>query len=218
MHSDPPDKIVNAALRRLAAEGLDVAAVLSSHPGTQDGFESVILVGSAGALWPHLDLGEADPVDSHCARALQTHLLSLPFCTRMWPGSDLDVLDLARRAGLWHPSPLGIGVHPTHGPWVAYRGVVGVSVRLAERRLQASSPCLSCEDQPCISACPAGAVSPSGTDIHACFTERLTDRVCATSCAARRACPVGRHASHSPAQEAHHHTAAINTWRRWERL
>ena len=69
------------------------------------------------------------------------------------------------------------------------------------------SPCDSCADRPCLSACPVGAFSPGRYDLAACsgFLNTPAGDDCVTfNCAARRACPVGAEFRYSGAQSAFH--------------
>ncbi|RDD61211.1 4Fe-4S dicluster domain-containing protein [Ferruginivarius sediminum] len=117
----------------------------------------------------------------------------------------------ARRAEAVHVSPLGILIHPEYGLWHAYRGALAFPGRLAlpppdER----PSPCDSCPDKPCLSACPVHAFSSRGYDVAACagYLDSPGGRDCLDKgCLARRACPVGREYLYEPGQAAYHMAA-----------
>lgn len=55
------------------------------------------------------------------------------------------------------------------------------------------SPCTSCRDKPCLSACPVGAFTGERYEVAACARHLRTDQAprCMTlGCRARDACPV----------------------------
>lgn len=127
------------------------------------------------------------------------------------PSRPLPFQRLGRAAGLGEAGPLGIQVHPRFGPWWAYRAVVllagpGLSI---EAEAPLAAPCLGCE-APCTRPCPGHAVV-AGNDfaITRCASHRLTAEACATSCAARLACPVGADHRYPAEQLAFHMTASL---------
>lgn len=197
----------------------DAAAVAPKLAPLASEWPSLVLVASAGrTLWQSMTAARAfapaDPVDEYCEDAL------FDFCddlepdvnTRiLWPATDggapVPVTRLGELAGWSHRSPLGLGIHPSYGLWFAYRGVVLLDVALPAQTLEAAaSPCDSCADRPCITACPASAVGgPAGLDLAACVSERAREgAACATSCLSRVACPVGAEHRYSDEQMAHH--------------
>jgi len=133
--------------------------------------------------------------------------------------SFLDLLALARAAGIGFPSPLGLLVHREFGPWWSLRALAIASEPLAlgprpsaraseVGRALAPSPCADCA-APCASACPARAVQPGRVfAVDACSAWRSEQSVCESTCAARRACPVGREHAYDPDAEAHHMRAS----------
>ena len=125
----------------------------------------------------------------------------------------------AQRAEDVWSSPIGLLIHREHGLWHAYRGAflfgheitdlptIGLSV----------SPCLSCADQPCLSACPVDAF---GTDASGTLTydsDRCRAHVagagaprCANDgCAARCACPINAGGKYESEQMAFHMAAFV---------
>ncbi|MGO1117978.1 hypothetical protein ACTL6U_04710 [Rhodovibrionaceae bacterium A322] len=95
-------------------------------------------------------------------------------------------------------SPLGLLVHPDWGLWHAYRGALLLPQTLEDlpqKPHSISSPCDSCREKPCLHHCPVGAFSTEGYDVAACARHlRSADlaNCLQKSCAARRACPLGR--------------------------
>ncbi len=115
------------------------------------------------------------------------------------------------------PSPLGPLIHSTYGLWHAYRAAFvfpgecglatpadrGANAALAPAGADAgapapddASPCATCTDQPCRTACPVNAAArPGGLNVPACVSHLSTpdgDACFASGCLARAACPVGR--------------------------
>jgi hypothetical protein len=74
------------------------------------------------------------------------------------------------------------------------------------------SPCATCPDQPCRSACPVAALSPERYDTATChgFLETAPGKDCMTQgCAARRACPVSASYGRLP-EQSHFHMKAFH--------
>ncbi len=221
------DELARAGLgviARLPTAGL--SAVMPAWADDASRWPTTVLVGSTGpTMWQRMSraaaLGGRDPVDTWCRAALRRFRDDLAAvevgAELLWPyrgAAQVPLVQLGARAGWAHPSPLGIGLHPVHGPWVAYRGVLRMDVDLGESLAAGPSPCASCADTPCVTACPVGAPSRAGFDLRACFGERQRPgSECATTCAARLMCPVGAGSRYGAAQIAHHHRAAMRAFR-----
>lgn len=105
-------------------------------------------------------------------------------------------------------SPIGPLIHPIYGMWHAYRGALlfKETVDLPEMP-NASSPCDTCTDKPCLSTCPVNAFSADGYDVPGCRSHigSSEGRDClANGCLARRACPIGQDYIYAPAQAEFH--------------
>lgn len=172
----------------------------------------LILLGHAGRrLWDCVQAAGGDsaqPIDDYCRRTvagwfaeqLPGHRYRLPY-----PGdAPIGLQALGKLAGWHHASPFMIGVDGEWGSWFAYRAVILCDTDfppspVAERL----NPCLSCADQPCIAACPAGAAG-SPFNLARCSAERLGPAsACAYGCLARNACPVGRQHRYADEQMRH---------------
>jgi ferredoxin-like protein FixX len=116
-------------------------------------------------------------------------------------------------------SPIGLLIHRDHGLWHAYRGAFLFDHEIADLpeigRLE--SPCLTCADQPCLSACPVDAfgadVSGSLTyDAQGCRAHVASGDAptCLTDgCAARCACPVNADGKYERDQMEFHMAAFV---------
>jgi ferredoxin len=116
-------------------------------------------------------------------------------------------------AGLPPPGPLALQIHPIFGPWWAYRALLLTTASPSELGDDAPAPfddpCAGCP-APCVSVCPAGAVGRPLLDIGRCLAARLeAGAPCASACAARAACVVGRAHRYPAPQEAHHMGASL---------
>jgi hypothetical protein len=194
----------------LAARGVFRLAG-SERAGALAQVRTVVLVGVAGrrgwnafAASPEAKDGGADPLDRFSRRVIDALGADLgavalfPFGgPPHWPFQQW-----ARRAEPVYPSPIGVLIHPTYGLWHSYRGAVGFPEALDVQAFEASaSPCDSCRERPCLSACPVGAFSADGYDVGACATHlrSVAGGDCMTGgCLARRACPVGAEHRHAP--------------------
>jgi hypothetical protein len=124
----------------------------------------------------------------------------------------LPFLSWARQGGGGHISPLGLNIHPTYGLWHAYRAALLFPVQFdLTRRSAGAHPCETCQDKPCLSACPVSAFDGQSYDVAACATHLNSGagEDCMTGgCLARRACPVGKAFQYSP-QQANFHMQAF---------
>jgi hypothetical protein len=110
----------------------------------------------------------------------------------------------ALKSGRAWQSPVGLLVHDTSGLFVSYRGALLVPERL-ELPPTGSSPCKKCSERPCLSACPAAALTKDGYDVPKCHAHLDTagTECLSSGCIVRRACPVGQN-KRLPAQSAFH--------------
>ncbi len=110
-------------------------------------------------------------------------------------------------------TPIAMSIHHKYGLWHAYRGalVFAETIEVPQSTADAS-PCVTCVDQPCLSACPVEAFSDAGYDTEACATHlSSSDQVDCMShgCRARRACPIGAQYVYEPAQAQFHMDAFL---------
>lgn len=176
----------------------------------------VLVVGHAGrALWPRFAASpearlERDPLDRYTARALAAATAEagpgagFALYSERRGGSHVPLVALAQRAGLGTPGRVGVLLHPVWGPWLSLRALLFTPEPLAAVEAAPFSPCTDCP-APCASACHGSAIASHGLDAERCYATRLSLPVCALSCDARLACPVGREHAYPAAQLAHHY-------------
>ena len=197
--------IAAAALR---AE-LDIMGGVHEDGGT------ILLLGPSARFWPALKSGPEwqdgapDPVDRWSLRVIGALAADLggealfPFGGPPY----LPFLRWATASGRAWQSPAGMIVHDTAGLWVSYRGALRFSHQIPLPRA-GLSPCETCADQPCMSACPVDALSAArGYDVAACHAFLDTpagDDCLSHGCKARRACPVSQAFGRDPEQSAFH--------------
>lgn len=211
---------------RIARAGLAYRGVLALSPAERVGAlasaRAIALVGMVGAeQWPAfaaspeaLD-GAPHPLDRWSRRVVggladECGALALyPFeGPPYWPFQAW-----ARRAEPLSPSPLGMLIHPRYGLWHGYRGALAFEEEIAAPEFEPSwSPCETCVEKPCLSACPVAAFKPSGYDVAACakHASSVEGEACRVGgCLARRACPVGREYAQGEGQARFHMRAFL---------
>lgn len=117
----------------------------------------------------------------------------------------------AQDSGRAWPSPVALLVHDRAGLWASFRGALRLA-GLMDLPETGESPCATCVDQPCRSACPVAALSPERYDTATChgFLETAPGKDCMTQgCAARRACPVSASYGRLP-EQSHFHMKAFH--------
>ncbi|HEX4505153.1 MAG TPA: hypothetical protein VH722_05435 [Alphaproteobacteria bacterium] len=201
---------------RIAQHGLSYRGAFHPVAGEAPG-ETLVLVGFIGsenwptfAASPEAKDGRPDPLDRWSTRVI-TEVAGLLRAIPLFPFEGPPFLPFqrwAQQAEPVHPSPLGILIHPDWGLWHAYRGALAFAERIdlpePDRR---RSPCDSCREKPCITACPVNAFTPAGFDVPACvaYISTPAGAACvAIGCQARRACPVGPQCRHIPEQAEFH--------------
>jgi len=120
----------------------------------------------------------------------------------------LPFQQIALSTGQMFRSPLGVLIDPHYGLWHAFRGALAFAHKLDLSKLDLSksepntSPCETCADKPCLSACPVGAFTQSGYNVPLCSDHlHAKSQTCTVQgCLARNACPVGAEHKYSPDQ------------------
>ena len=202
---------------RTAQDHLDIFGAF--HPGDGDhapiGCRSIVLLGpSEPGFWPHvLQMHrvlrrEADPLDRWSARVIGKMAADLD-AEAVFPFGGppyQPFISWAQRSGRAWASPVTLLVHDMAGMMVSYRGALAFGERLDLPAVPDGPPCQTCA-QPCLTACPVGALSANGYDLAAChaYLETEPGRDCMEQgCAVRRACPISQSYGRLSDQSAFH--------------
>ena len=195
------------------------------HPGAGDGAPAgsgtILLVGNAGpGMWRAFApvRGEGEHALDEWSAMVLDDVARVAGATAHYPFDGPPYLPFQRWAMKAEPvrsSPLGILIHPDYGLWHGYRGALAFADRLplppGDDR---PSPCDSCADRPCLSACPVAAFGEEGYDVPACTAHLRTGAgadCVALGCRARRACPIGRDYVYESAQAEFHMVAFLRS-------
>lgn len=184
--------------------------------------ETLVIIGNAGRdMWLRFRRSaefqlDKDPLNAYSRRVIND--LADEFgAAAMFPFTGppfLPFIRWAQRAEPVWPSPIGPLIHPKYGLWHAYRGALGFPAHIAlPPRGNATRPCDTCAEKPCLHACPVDAFSDRGYDVPACLTHlNGSDRAPCfdAGCLARCACPIGVEYAYVPAQARFHTRAFFN--------
>ncbi len=181
------------------------------EPGLPAGTQSLLLLGpKEPGYWRHVTAAPEwrgpDPIDRWSRRVIGAIAGELggqalfPFGGPPWH----PFYRWALRTGRIWDSPVRLLVQADQGLMVSFRGALALAERIDVPG--AVRPCDSCA-QPCLDACPAGALGAAGYDVPAChaFLDRPEGADCLNSgCAVRRACPVSQGYARLPEHSAYH--------------
>lgn len=113
----------------------------------------------------------------------------------------------ALTTGRFWQSPTGMMVHDTAGLMISIRGALELPAPLPATQ-QGPSPCDTCTDRPCTTACPVNALNATAPyDVPACkaYLDSCGGADCmGAGCGVRRACPVSQRFGRPDAQSAFH--------------
>jgi epoxyqueuosine reductase len=184
-------------------------------PALPKGTQTLLLLGPAEpGFWPHLtdqpewQSGTPDPVDRWSRRVIGSIACTLgakaifPFGGPPWH----PFYQWALRSGRAWDSPVRLLVHDTMGLFASYRGALALSENLA-LPAPPNSPCDTCAEKPCRTACPIGALGGTGYDLPACHAyldQPLGQNCMKSGCGTRRACPLSQAYARLPEQSAYH--------------
>ncbi len=231
------------AAEKLSERGLNLIAVfdLAQLPKSivatmeQSGadlsrFSRLVLLGNGGRLFfdelEKAELTVSDPIDTfslHLTGQLIDEISAEGDINQIaYPQSSIMVplQQLGELAGWGTPSPIGNSISAEYGLWFAFRSAFLTSIPLPPTRSDpVPSPCLTCVDKPCQTACPAGAVQQSSAEfkLQQCITHRLKDgSSCVETCLARLACPVGVEHRYPPHSISHLYRSSVLSIREWQ--
>jgi epoxyqueuosine reductase len=204
-----------AAAARPHRLGVFGALHLTAEDGLRPDLRTLVLLGpEEPGFWPHLtqqpewqDSGP-DPVDRWSRRVIGGLACDLggKACFPFGGPPYHPFYRWALRSGRAWASPVTLLVHDRAGLMVSYRGAIALRDRLGLPP-PARSPCESCRDRPCLTACPVGALTGAGYDLAAChhFLDLPEGQECLSGgCAVRRACPLSRAYGRVGEQSAYH--------------
>lgn len=202
------------AIFNIADLPADLAADIRRRFDPESQFRQLILIGHGGkTLWASLKasgINSEDPIDDYSSEKLRQALAGHRH-TLIYPAREsVGLQALGKLAGWHHTSPFMVGISQTWGSWYAYRAVALSDTDFAPTPpLLSASPCSTCREQPCISACPAKAVSGETFNLNQCVAYRKqANSLCRKTCLARISCPVG--SEHRYDDEQIRHTYSIS--------
>jgi hypothetical protein len=182
-------------------------------------YKQLILIGHSGKrLWKAMQeagFHTDNPIDDFTIRHLKRFFTDeLPNHTFsiIYPSSKpINLQKLGELAGWHHDSPLRIGVNDLWGSWFAYRAVILTDTQLSTtQKLESTSPCLNCKNKPCITSCPADAITTGSLDLDRCISYRKRhDSSCKDTCHARTSCPVAKEQAYTTEQVNYHYEASM---------
>ena len=203
------------------AKAISLAVFGALHPADLPGIGTLILLGpNEPGFWPSFTAspeyrdGQPDAMDRWSARlinALAEELGATAFFPFGGPPFHPFIRWVLDSGKCWQ-SPVQLLIHDRAGLFASFRGALGVAERLDLPPAPHAAPCDSCVGKPCLSACPAGALTDRGYDVPVCksFLRTEAGRDCMTGgCRVRRACPVGREYGRLKAQSAFHMRAFL---------
>ena len=199
---------------RAAAHRLEILGGFHAEgdPALPAGTRTLLLLGPAEGFWAHLTGspewdGGPDPVDRWSRRVIGRMACDLG-AKALFPFGGPPYhpfYQWALRSGRVWDSPVRLLVHETQGLFVSFRGALALKEEV-ELAPVAAKPCDTCA-APCLTACPAGALTGAGYDVPRChdFLDSEAGQDCMTNgCAVRRACPVSQAYARVPEQSAYH--------------
>ena len=200
----------------------DVYSALSKEYDDLLSYRQLVLIGHGGTgLWNEVSsivacADAADhPIDSFSIDSVKQFFSEkVPDLSYrvVYPGSSLIPLQQLGELAGWHnDSPFKVGVNQVWGSWFAYRVcVLTDSDWSASSVVKLESPCSRCQEQPCITACPAGAMSDGDFHINNCIAFRQKVKSdCNQRCLARLACPIGDEHKYSTDQLSYHYSRSL---------
>ena len=173
------------------------------------------MVGNAGPqMWQafagSFDISQQDPMDTWTRRVVDP-IASAFKAQALFPfdGPPYHPFQQwAQRAEPVSPSPIRALIHPIDGLWHAYRAALIFNLRVDMPTIEKTlSPCESCIDKPCLTACPVEAFRLNYYNVPACVDHlnTIAPTECGLrGCLARHTCPVGQNYVYEPKHAQFH--------------
>ncbi len=181
-------------------------------PDLPSGTRTVLFLGPLEpGFWPHVlaqpEWGGPDPVDRWSRRVVGGMACDLG-AKALFPFGGPPYHPFIRWAlqtGRVWESPVRLLVQAEQGLLVSFRGALALKQHI-DPPPALPRPCDTCH-QPCLTACPAGALTPQSYDLSSChaYLDTAPGASCMGSgCAVRRACPLSAAYARLPEQSAYH--------------
>ncbi len=204
-------------LDQIKAASLEVGLEIlgAFHPPKEhQGCATIFLLGPAEpGFWKRIkespEFQAPDPVD-HWSERVIGKLADDHGATAFFPFGKppyQPFVSWALTCGKVWQSPVNLMIHQSTGLFLSFRGALGFTEKLDIPKANDVSPCESCADKPCLTACPADALTAECYNIPTCHAWLDTDqgKPCMDGgCIARRACPVSKGYGRLKEQSAHH--------------
>ncbi|MEO9573357.1 MAG: ferredoxin [Tateyamaria sp.] len=174
-----------------------------------------VLIGTDAGWWdvfrasPEYHDNARDPVDRWSKRILGALAIQIG-AEAQFPSDGppyAPFIAWALATGRFWQSPTGMMVHDTAGLMISIRGALELPGPISAAPA-GQSPCDTCSDRPCVTACPVDALSATAAyDVPACkaYLETPNGKDCMTKgCHVRRICPVSQRFARPDEQSAFH--------------
>lgn len=196
---------------------LRVWALFRPHPDPllPENTQTLALIGpDEPAFWPVFQAskekmdGKADPMDRWSKRIITPWAKTMG-ATAFYPSDGPPYppfISWALKSGAIRQSPVGLLIHAQAGLFVSFRAALALPFECPDVG-PSVSPCESCSDKPCVTACPVDALGGDTYNVPACHAYLGSDAGidCLTrGCRARRACPISHAYGRVEAQSAFH--------------
>tara|TARA_R110002096_G_scaffold14582_2_gene50635 strand:- start:45445 stop:46092 length:648 start_codon:yes stop_codon:yes gene_type:complete len=201
--------------RQAAIHGLTISGAF--HPAPNDPIlaKTLILLSPSSDFWAIFKNSvegtdkAKNPIDRWSLRVISA-LADEQFARPLFPFGGppyAPFLDWAKQSGRAFSSPLGMLVHDTYGMMISYRGALAFDQKLQIPAPPTISPCNTCADKPCLTACPVNAITDAGYNVDRChqYLDTNAGETCMTqACQIRTACPVSVAVKRDPAHNLLH--------------
>ena len=211
-----PQVSLDQIAARAARHHLEVLGAFHPEPDHKapDGVGTMVLLGpSEPGFWDHFKSSsewadrEADSLDRWSERVI-TGIAETVQGRAYFPFGGPPYHAFYRWAlagGECWESPVSLLVHARAGLMVSFRGAIGLHEKL-DLPQRPRSPCDECA-KPCLSECPAKALTGDGYDVPACHAYLDGPngaKHLKMGCSVRRACPISQSYGRLPEQSAYH--------------
>jgi len=209
-------------IQKLTEFGLNCVGIAGgeNYQDILPGCQSVVIFGSSGSqLWdnfyqyckqhPKFLSQNEHPFDRYVQLKLNETIVNsknedLWIRCSATDSRTVDFRKIALDAGMGWRSPTGILLSPEHGLWMGLRLACFSKEKLSPTQLTGEPICHSC-DKPCISSCPAGAITEAGWNYQKCSDYHRQSNECHQGCIARVVCPIGKEHQSPPLARFYHH-------------